>query len=1171
MRGRANRLLILLTCLLALVHTGQMLAQESRGAIVGKVLDATGGVIPGATVAATNKAMGTVTSVVTNSEGFYQLAFLLPGMYQLSAEMPGFKKVVREIEVRVNDRIEVDVTMEVGAPDQIVTVTDETPLLNTASASVGQVVDSRRIAELPIGHGDPYALIGLTGGVTFTGSARLDRPFEPTHIVGYAMDGTRGNRSDLTIDGAASTATANANEVISTFVPPQDLVQEFKVQTATFDASFGNTEGGVTNLSIKSGTNKFHGTGYYSNFTPGTTANDFFANANNIPLADFYYHRFGGTVGGPVWIPKLYKGENKTFFMYGLEGIKEARPRNNGTPTVPSEKMRTGDFSELLALNSSYQIYNPFTRRAEGSRYRQDPFAGNIVPSNLINPIAKKFVDTYLPKPLTKGNADGTSNYQRPELVERAVYYTHTVRIDHVVSEKQRLFGRASWYRRESDYNNYFNNLSTGNWFWFISRQGVIDDVYTLNPTTVLNVRYGYNRFIRGTDGNPEAIGFDLTSLGFPARYNNMISSDLRRFPRFDITGYQNTANGGEWRPVDTHSFVGTVNKAMGAHSFKTGLEFRSYRENDFFRGNDQTGRFNFDATWTRGPLDNSTTAPGSLGQSFAAFLLGIPTSSNSLINQPASYAEQSLTWGIFVHDDWRVNNKLTLNLGLRYEWENPLTERFDRTVTGFDYSYTQPMEAAAKTNYAKNPTPEVPVDQFKLRGGLLFANVAGQPRGTYETPKSNIMPRFGFAYAVTPKLLVRGGYGIFFGFLGQRRGDVIQSGFSTSTPLNVSLDNGLTFIETLSNPFQSGLQTVMGSSLGAQTFLGQGITFFNPKPLSPYMQRWQLGFQYQLPEGFVMEVAYVGNRGTHVETTRNINTLPNKYLSTSPTRDQTTINYLSANLPNPFASLMPTTAGSAFRSTNIARSRLLVPYPQFDSVNTSTNEGYTWYHSAQLRLEKRFTRGYTLNTSYTFSKYMQATEFLNGSDPRPTEVISDQDTPHRLSVSGIYELPFGQGRPFGSGVSPVLSKIISGWQVSAIYAYQSGFPLSWGNIIFTGDVKNIKLPGDQQTVAKWFNTDAGFNKVSAQQLGSNVRTFPLRFGFLRTDNIYNVDLSVIKNTTIYEGISFQYKFEMLNAFNHPYFPAPNTTPTAAAFGVVSASTTNNYARRIQMSFKLIF
>ncbi len=732
-------------------------AQEARGTIAGTIRDGSGSVIPGATVTITNKEMGTTVSVVTNEVGLYQVPYLIPGTYQVLAELQGFKKAAREVEVRIADRLEVDLSLAVGETVENVTVTADTPLLETANASLGNVVDSRRISQLPTAHGDPYALIGLAAGVTYTGSARLDRPFEPTHIVGYAMDGTRGNRSDLTIDGVPSTATANAGEVIASYVPPADIVQEFKVQTATFDASTGNTEGGVTNLMIKSGTNKLRGTVYVAKTPKSLFANDFFANANNIPLAPFDYNRYGGMAGGPMVLPG-YDGRGKTFFLYGFEGIHESRPRNNGTPTVPSEKMRTGDFSELLALGSQYQIYNPFTRRSiGGGRFQQDPFPGNIIPQNLINPVARAALE-YFAHPTTAGNNDGTSNFQNPSLPEDIKYANNTVRVDHNLTDKQRMYGRFSWYDRNSNYNNYFGNLSTGEWFKFVSRQLALDHVWVITPSTVVNFRYGYNWFVRGTDSNPENHGFDLTSLGFPASYNAAITDDIRRFPRFDITGYQGTGIGGEERPNETHSFIATLNKSAGAHSFQTGMEFRQYRETDVFFANNQTGQFNFDSTWTRGPLDNSTAAPGSLGQSFASFLLGLPSSGS--VTRAASYDEKSQVWGFYVQDNWRLNSRMTVNLGLRYEYETPMSEADNKSVRGFDPTVVQAIEAAARAKYALNPTPEVPVSSFNVRGGLTFAGVDGQPTGLYETPKTNFMPRAGLTFKLNDLTVLRGGTG---------------------------------------------------------------------------------------------------------------------------------------------------------------------------------------------------------------------------------------------------------------------------------------------------------------------------------------------------------------------------------------------------------------------------
>lgn len=1150
---------------------GLLTAQEARGTIVGRVVDPSGASVPGATVEVTNVAMGTKVVLSTNESGAYQATFLIPGQYRVAVESSGFRRLVREgIEVRVNDRIELNLTLEVGATEQSITVSAETPLLETASASMGTVVDSRRVAELPIAHGNPYQLIGLAAGVGFTRSARLDRPFEPTHIVGYSMDGTRANRSDVTLDGAPSTATANNGEVISSYVPPADIVAEFKVQTTTFDASFGQTEGGVTNISIKSGTNALHGTAYYTKMAPELFANDFFANANRIPRADFDYDRWGGSAGGPVYLPKLYDGRNKTFFMWGYEGIHESRPRNNGVPTVPTDAMKQGDFSSLLALGPNYQIYNPFSRRPEGARFRQDPFPGNIIPASLINPVARNIL-SYYPSPRTAGNPDGTNNYQRPELVEQAKYYTHTVRADHVISDRHRLFVRGSVYRRDSTYNNYFDNLATGQFFQFFSRAGVIDDVYTLNPTTVLNVRYGYNRFIRADAGNPAAHGFDLTTLGFPSAYNDAIPVEIRRFPRIDLAGYQGTGVAGEFRPNDLHSLNASLQKTSGTHFIKSGMEFRAYRETRRLFANDMTGRFNFDSTWTRGPLDNSPAAPAQLGQSVAALLLGLPSGANSYVARNATYAEQSLSWGFFLHDDWKVNNKLTLNLGLRWEFENPLTERFDRSVRGFDFNFVQPFQEEARARYALNPTPEVSVSEFRTVGGLTFANVGGQPRGLYETPKANLMPRIGFAYKLNDRTVIRSGYGIFYGFLGQRRGDVIQTGFSRNTQMVPSLDNGLTFRATLSNPFPDGILEPLGAAQGPLTFVGQSVSFFYERPLMPYMQRWQWGIQRELPGGYVAEATYVGNRGTHIELDQNLNVTPQRYLSTSPFRDNPTINYLSANLPNPFLGLLPAGAIGAFTAANIGRERLLRPYPHFDNVTTTRYDGYSWYHALQLKLEKRFSRGYTVMANYTFSKFMQASEVLNQDDPRPVEVISDQDRPHRLAVSGIYEIPVGRGRRWGTAMHPVAGAIFGGWQIAGIYTYQSGPPINFGNIIFMGDINDVRLPGNERSVNRWFNTEAGFERNAALQLERNVRTFPLRFGFLRGDSVNNFDLGAIKNARIAEGKTLQFRADFLNAFNRAQFPNPNTNPTQVAFGTVVASTQENYARRIQLGLRFVF
>jgi hypothetical protein len=1150
-------------------------AQDTRGNIVGKIADPSGAVIAGAEVLVTNIAMGTKLAAKTNDTGYYQAPFLIPGMYRIEVISPGFKKSVRDnVQIQVNDRIEMDFVLEIGGAEQSINVTEEAPLMNTESASVGTVVDSKRVSDLPLSYGNPFSLIGLAGGVSFTGDARLDRPFEPTHIVGYAMAGTRGNLSDVTLDGAPTTATASGNQVIASYVPPTDIVQEFKVQTSTFDAQFGQTQGGVTNISIKSGSNALHGTGYFSFYRPSLWANDLFANASGKSRPDFWFNRWGGSLGGPVYIPKVYNGKNRTFFMWGYEGIHDSRPRyDSSVTTVPTPAMKTGDFSSLLALGSSYQIYDPATRRAvTGGRYQEDAFPGNLVPASRFNSVSKNVLK-YLPEPTSTALADGTANLQRPDMAERAAYYNHSWRVDHTISDKQRIFARASVYRRDSTYNNYFDNLSTGVFFEFASRAAVFDDVYMISPTMVLDTRYSYNRFIRFQDQNQAAMGFDLTSLGFPSSYASLIPKDVGRFPQFNMLGYIPTGStSGENRPVMNHTVASTLTKIKGSHSIRTGFEYRVYQETDKFFGYQQTGAFTFDSTWTKGPLDNASTSPSNLGQSVAAFLLGLP-SATSFVQRTADYAEQSGAWGFFIQDDWKVAKKLTINLGLRYEIERPLHERYNKSVLDFDTTYTQPFSATAQANYAKSPITEIPAASFAAKGGLTFAGVDGNPTGLYNVPKRNFMPRVGFAYQIDNHTVLRAGFGMFYGFLGERRGDVIQSGFSQSTNMVLTTDN-VNFISSLSNPFPNGITEPVGNKDGKQTFLGQNISFFNQNPKMPRVSRWEFGIQRELKGGFLFQGNYVGNKTLHVEISRNINALPLQYLSTSPARDDTRNSYLTASVTNPFYGLVSGTTQSRFTSTTIARSTLMQPYPEFGTVTGSTNDGYSWYHSLQVSLEKRFSKGFTVMGNYTFSKFMQATEYLNAADAQPVRVISDQDAPHHFSVSGIYQLPFGKGKPFFGGSNRLASRLVGGWQVSGIWSYQSGFPTSFTGtttgLIYYGDPKNIVRPKSERGVGQWFNTD-GFEKASAKQLVNNVRTFPLRFPQLRNPNPNNMDLALIKNTKIKETHEFQFRVEALNALNHPYLPAPTTTVTSVSFGKITSSNLAGYPRRLQLTLKYIF
>jgi hypothetical protein len=1071
--------------------------------------------------------------------------------------------------VQVNETRNLDVVLEVGGLEEVVTVSGDRLTVNTSDANLGLTVDQKRLEDLPLIHGDPYKIMGLATGLAHSGSQRLDRPYEPTHIVGYAMNGTRGNRSDLLIDGVPSTSTANANEVIATYVPPSDIVQEFKVQTATFDAQFGNTEGGVTSVGIKAGTNRFHGSIYYFAEPVGLAAADYFGNMRLAKKVDSSSDRPGFTMTGPVRIPGLYDGRDKTFFTIAYERIKDVRPRfdASGESWVPTEKLRNGDFSDYA---DKITIYDPLTRVASGSAYVGTAFPGNIIPANRISPISKAVL-SYIPLPKNAGLAGNISDSTLPETAE---YSSFTARVDQKVSNNNRMFARYSWYNRDSIYNEYYGPESpaNGTWFQFQSFQAMVDDVHVFNPTTVLNVRYGYNRFERNAGQEVEAREWDMTKLGFPADYNTIMNASQRYFPRLDFDGnnMMDTAYGNDFRPTTSHTVAATLNKTLASHSVKAGAEMRIYREDSLSTGNDQSGRYQFTNAYTR---QSSASGTDYLGlQNYAAFLLGLP--STTTVTRASDYSEYSKTWGFFLQDDWRVNSRLTVNLGVRYEVETALTERNNKSVSGFDYEYTQPIQGAAQAKYAtlNDPALKAKVPQIYTPGGVMFAGVDGSER-LYNTPKNTILPRFGFAYQINPKTVIRGGVGVFAGFLGQRRGDVIPNGWAQTTTIDVAKNvNGAPIPKSWDNALLTQpILDPVGNANGRQQGLGNAISFFEQDPKVSKQVRYQIGFQRELPANIIVEALYLGNYGYNIEISRNINALPNQYLNADNSRTaamEANDKFLQGSVANPFAGLIP---GAGLNSANTTRSQLLRPYPAYGDITTSNNDGKSWYNSAQVSIQKRFSKGNTVGLSYTYSRWEQQTEYLNPADPEPTRMISDLDVPHRLSASAIFQFPFGKGRKFASNASPVLNGFIGGWQLQGVYTYQSGFPIAFTDGFWNGD----KIALDNPTREKWFNTNAFTSVANSTATVStpvnHLRTLPLRFDDVRRDNINNVDLSLIKDVTFKNDVRLQFRAEFINAFNSPYLPAPNGTPSNANFGIVTASNQDNYARRAQLGIKLLF
>jgi Carboxypeptidase regulatory-like domain len=1135
---------------LALIPAG-VIAQESRGTLQGRVIDTSGAAVPGASVEVLNLATGVATPTTTNEQGSYRVAFLNPGTYRVTVSLTGFGKFISDnIELHVADVLTVDATLKVGGLADEVTVSATAATVDRTTAELGQVVDARRIAELPIREGSPVELVILAPGVTVVTDLRSRKAAFNNGLSQFSSDGAGEKRNDFTIDGISNVA----NDRVA-YSPPSASVEEFKIHTTSYDAAVGNTMGAVVNLVTKSGTNTLRGQGY--EWFRGSTldSRNYFDRAANRPKRKYEDNRFGAAVGGPL-------RANRTFYFANVEANPFKVPSPN-ILTVPTAKMRSGDFSDLLALGPQYQIYNPFTTRPSPTtpgRFIRDPFPGNIIPQSLIDPAAKKILE-YFALPNQTGTSDGQQNYQNPTAVAYETYYTATGRVDHNLSPKHRLYGRFSWDFWEEEKDDRFDNLATG---IFLNRKNRIlgvDDAYTLRNNLLLNVRGGFTRQMFPERRRSQ--GIDLASLGFSPQLVSLAPKDTAAFPFINYDGFQDfgvSESGDGYFTTDVYSVTGSVLWLVGGHNMKFGSEYRNYIEDGSRFSTASAPQINFSNTWTRGPLDNSSAAP--FGQDFASFLLGLPT--GGTMSRAAAYREKSSVLSLYAHDDWRVRSNLTFNLGVRWEIEQPLTEADGRFVSGFDSVTPLPIAPAAQAAYARNPIPEIPADQFTVRGGLLYPDTGGR-RNAWERNMGNVMPRAGFAWLVSPKTSVRGGYGLFYDVLGTNRITVNQTGYTRDTALTPSLDNGRTFRATLQNPFPDGLLEPVGSDLGLMTNAGLTVNFpYNGEVRNPRTHRWSLGLQRELPAQLLIEATYVGSYAENLPVLRQLNAVPQQYFSTSPVRDDATNNRLSQQVSNPFIGLVPT----GLTGANVARSQLLRPFPQFTSVQATETNGESDYKALQVRVERRMSKGFTVQVAYAWSRAMTESGYLNDFDTTLERVISQWDREHAFVSSGLVELPFGRNRRYGRNWPAATNALLGGWQIGYIFKAQSGAPLGFGNFLFAEGKGVRDIPASDQTVDHWFNVDA-FNRASAQQLVSNVRTMPSRFAEVRGPGYQVLDLSFLKNVSLGGTRQLQFRVEAYNALDRANFQNPNTTTTSTALGTITAQ--NGLPRQLQLAAKVSF
>jgi len=1139
-------------------------AQDFRGGITGRIADASGGRMPGVTVTATNVATNVASATTTNGEGDYAILFLNPGTYSIAAELSGFKKVVRQnLQVTVGEKLGVDLTLEVGAMAETVQVSAESPMLTTTSGSTGQTVGEKMIAMIPLSDGNPFALARLAPGITYNGDLKFSRPFDNGGTSGIVTGGAQGG-NEFSLDGSPN--MANGRRVA--FVPPAGAVQEFKVETASFDAASGHTAGATVNVTLKSGTNAIKGSGYTYYRSDKLAEKDFFVKKANAAKPGLDYKRPGFTLGGPLV-------RDHSFFFAAVEWLYDTFPEPL-FQTVPTQAMRNGDFSALLG--QGIQIYDPLSGQiSTGTTVVRQPFAGNIIPAGRLNAVAQKVLG-YYPLPNQPADATGQNNffYENPR---KDKFNSESFRFDHTLTPKQRLMGRYTRNDRRESRNAIFGEVNgivpTGN-FLFRKNDGItIDHTWTQTATSLWEFRGGWQRFREPNVRQHEGV-FDPATLGFPPSVVALWGG-AQYFPLFDFDTLSDIGDNLAGNTTHSiYSFQPTWTKIAGNHSVRAGYDLRQYQEFGE-NANRQAGDYLIrnNAAFTR-QASNSATQ---LWQDVASFLTGFPTAGSIELN--ASRENRQWYHAAFVQDDWKVSNKLTLNLGLRYDYEMPATELTNANIRGFDPAATLNLTSAAEAAYAARPDL-IPASQWRARGGVGFAS--DSTPGIWDADKNNFQPRAGFAYKLADKTVVRGGWGIYTTPFVFSNG-ITQMGYSQSTPFTATQNSGLTFQSTLSNPYPLGVLQPVGNTLGPNTFLGQTLNRFMPVDIqAAQLSRYLVNVQRELPGQWLFEGGYVGSHGFHLTTNEELDAIPAQYLTSSRVRDDATITFLSTNVANPFAGLLPTGATGA----TIARSQLLRPFPQFTGVPTFGSDGTSQYDSAQFKMERRFSHGYSVIGTYTWSHFTERVFRLNPTDADFENRLARDDVPHRVTASIVYELPFGKGRTFASNAGGWVDGLIGGWSVNGFGQFQSGRPLDFEgrNIYFNGDLNALKAKYTDNSDVPVFDLSGFYFHDAAVQtngvddpvkqradtrirLANNVRYFPSRVDGIRSPFLKLWDISIVKQVPLSGRVRAQFNVEFLNAFNEVVFNDANTDPTNASFGKVTSQ--NNLPRDIQLAFKVVF
>lgn len=1189
-------------------------AQEVRASLGGKVTDAQGALVPNAQVSVISEDTGVKQFTNTNENGNWLVQFLLPGSYQFTVTSPGFKTLRRDhIVLQTADAKTIDVQIDIGAVSESVDVTAEAPLIDTTAAISGTVITTQELNEIPSASRIPTLLATLSPGVM-----AQDQNNNVAHMWSYnaasqfTVDGGRNNvySNNFQLDGMPNTKSGgNIN-----YIPSMDSVSEFRIITNAYDASIGRQAGGTVSISTKSGTKDYHGNLFEFNQNNFLNAKLFQTNLVGGSNPPVHYNEYGGTFGGPVWIPKVYNGKERTFFFISFDGTRNQDPRF-GIRSVPTELERRGDFSQSFTTQTvngqsvryPIQVYDPMTIDAKGFRTM---FAGNIIPASRLNPIAQnilKFVP--LPNSPSEPTSNATNNFV-PDSTRQNKMAMLTVRVDHQWNNSQHSFATTRWAHEDEFLGDDFHNAATGSRGTRIPTGIGLDHVWTVSSNKILDLRFNISRYEE--PGFDQGAGFDPAQLGLPQRYISQLKKPS--FPRIvGFAGDFGTGQAGSNTVTNYYTWTAGLTHIKGNHTMRYGAEYWVLQQANSGIGNQ--GQFNFDnSNWTR---QQATVGGGTgNGSNFAAFLLGLPNGGNVPNNADAFYSQHFTAF--YFQDDWLLTSKLTLNLGLRWDYERPITERYNRLTSNYDPNAINPINPQAQANYAtiaaanaNNANVQalldmVPVSAFTARGAQLFAGVGGQSAQVYNTDYTMVQPRIGFAYQIRPHTVIRGGFGRFVQASWE---NASQNGFSQSTPLIVTQDNYFTPYDTLSNPFHSGVLQPSGSSLGALTNLGQGPKWVNQDASRPYSWEYSLHLQHQI-KSWLFEIGYSHNKTYQIWQDRNQNYPTLQQWETLRTaRFDASGRPLDKLLwdelvPNPFLKI-PQIVGSIGSSSTVAINQLIRPIAYLGDTNINNNPlGTNQYDAMLSKVERRFTKGFSVIASFTWSKLFEDTSFLGNQVLGKVEhKLGGEDRPFHFALAPILELPIGRNRAIGHNMNKWLDALVGGWQVTAQYNLQSGVPVVFGTDAFF-DGKDFSLPKDKQSLNQWFdtthfirfpnqNTDIsnypawtgiqnlpGYNYKPApndtikngvyQDFGNYVRNYPTRWANVRASRVNELNGGLYKNFQPLERIRLQLRFEAFNALNHPRFGAPNSDPASSSFGRVAPSQQNS-ARVIQMAAKLYF